>query len=1022
MPIKLPRGFARRKSHGNALDDLGPASTPVKPSFKVFERPSLGPVRKSYDGTTTLNSSISDGSGTKHSLEDHYATNIFAGLNPSAPGAENRYVHPTDPAPFYPGERGAAAGGGQVAELTSPSGSRATNNSASTGPFYDSSASSAKFSSSSTLPSSTDIPIQDVPVPPIHESSFFSLRSAGRTFSFGTKSSKAHRPDAAAIVNAPRSRVLPSTATSTSTRECATTNSATNATTPPRLPDTDLGPDDSMSFENMFEGLDKEAAGPLAPSPQSQNPAPPYGFPPPPVPTKDLSSAHIYRSREIELSPHTNESQNLQDSVMGRTHSREDDAVVARPLAVRTRTSGVADTKGSLSPTHNALSSPRKHRNTVYLERTASVEDEDAKIVNSAVSHRRTQTSDISPVGEHSDFSGSGWQQRSSLRETTDYDDDDSPVAASIAEEVILAERYEQKASHSDNQPNKVMTPAQFERYRQQKEMTRKKTDTSSSYLSDDDSDHYDDEEDEVEKAREAAKQRKRQEAHLSVYRQQMMKVTGEQAKPQDSDLNISIAGSLSNLSRTSFLAPETSTNGNSTGNGKSSDGEEDEDIPLGILAAHGFPNKVRPPGHLTPSISNPNLRSSMASFVQPPPSVSGEAIPQASRVSLPVFARNLPRDPYNIGAGLINPSHRESLALGGGSPSVYGAPPGLPPGGLVGVIASEERAKAMRRGSPNGATTPNSFLGTNGPQGNWSNMMGMNTPSPHFLNVPGGGGSPMGLGPQQMYSQQPQPQQYYGQAQMMTQMMQTQIQWMQSMMQMQGLPTQPMPGAGPGQQMTAPGSPIRPVSMLSMGPGPNVNQGPPQVDHQTLSLLDPRWTNRQSSFLPNSPYQTDFNMSIGPLPGTATAYAPSVAPSERSNVGTASRYRPVSTGSGIQVGGNERTMSERSSTFTSSTLKPWNEGKRGMSFSSGTGVAAARPLSHLRVETPVGDGLNGNGKGNENENGNAEDDDEDEGWAEMMKTREKKKSGWKYKKTASSLGELFHHHHHHHHHNTTAA
>ncbi|KGY15603.1 hypothetical protein PABG_11596 [Paracoccidioides brasiliensis Pb03] len=481
------------------------------------------------------------------------------------------------------------------------------------------------------------------------------------------------------------------------------------------------------------------------------------------------------------------------------------------------------------------------------------------------------------------------------------------------------------------------MTPAQFERYRQQKEMTRKKTDTSSSYLSDDDSDHYDDEEDEVEKAREAAKQRKRQEAHLSVYRQQMMKVTGEQAKPQDSDLNISIAGSLSNLSRTSFLAPETSTNGNSTGNGKSSDGEEDEDIPLGILAAHGFPNKVRPPGHLTPSISNPNLRSSMASFVQPPPSVSGEAIPQASR-------------------------------------------------------------------------------------GNWSNMMGMNTPSPHFLNVPGGGGSPMGLGPQQMYSQQPQPQQYYGQAQMMTQMMQTQIQWMQSMMQMQGLPTQPMPGAGPGQQMTAPGSPIRPVSMLSMGPGPNVNQGPPQVDHQTLSLLDPRWTNRQSSFLPNSPYQTDFNMNIGPLPGTATAYAPSVAPSERSNVGTASRYRPVSTGSGIQVGGNERTMSERSSTFTSSTLKPWNEGKRGMSFSSGTGVAAARPLSHLRVETPVGGGLNGNGKGNENENGNAEDDDEDEGWAEMMKTREKKKSGWKYKKTASSLGELFHHHHHHHHHNTTAA
>ena len=44
MPIKIPKGFQRRRSSGNALDEL---PNPPAPSFRVFERPE---GTKSFDG------------------------------------------------------------------------------------------------------------------------------------------------------------------------------------------------------------------------------------------------------------------------------------------------------------------------------------------------------------------------------------------------------------------------------------------------------------------------------------------------------------------------------------------------------------------------------------------------------------------------------------------------------------------------------------------------------------------------------------------------------------------------------------------------------------------------------------------------------------------------------------------------------------------------------------------------------------------------------------------------------------
>lgn len=49
MPIKIPKGFARRKSSGNVL---GEVENPPEPSFRVIERSEL--ASKSFDGGIAL--------------------------------------------------------------------------------------------------------------------------------------------------------------------------------------------------------------------------------------------------------------------------------------------------------------------------------------------------------------------------------------------------------------------------------------------------------------------------------------------------------------------------------------------------------------------------------------------------------------------------------------------------------------------------------------------------------------------------------------------------------------------------------------------------------------------------------------------------------------------------------------------------------------------------------------------------------------------------------------------------------
>ena len=154
-------------------------------------------------------------------------------------------------------------------------GSGGTNNSASS--KYDTSSSSARYSSTSTLPSSADIPLDDgpsphpkdtdnIPLPPIPNSSPLSFRAGGRTFSFGRKKAQTsdnsqhpppnHSEDTAGYTPVTRERALTETSyTSGSTA------------TPPKFLEggLDLALSDLDGFGTMFDNVGKRTSQAQAP-------------------------------------------------------------------------------------------------------------------------------------------------------------------------------------------------------------------------------------------------------------------------------------------------------------------------------------------------------------------------------------------------------------------------------------------------------------------------------------------------------------------------------------------------------------------------------------------------------------------------------------------------------------------------------------------------------------------------------------------------------------------------------------
>ncbi|KAK4946127.1 hypothetical protein LTR66_014327, partial [Elasticomyces elasticus] len=953
MPKNPLRGFARRKSSGNVLDLQPEAPAPAQSSFRVLERPEK---TSPFDGGSKLHQRVAGArplSATLDSIRGRSAEGLGA--------STNRFVAEGTPAARVLKE---ARGSGGTTASESPG-------------YYDTSSSSARFSSSSTLPSSLDAdadPDQEDLFPRKGTGRYQSVATssaiddppsnfttkAGRALSFGLRN---HKPSGS---NPPRPPI-PALPTQTpfedgvvSHERAMTISSYASTAVPPKLEaDPKLGASDFGSdFGNMFDGLGgrhegsqdsvvkplQSFGGPVrsvidgshteetkADRTQGSEPnflgKPAFASRPPVSP----APIRIDRARDAAGSPLSWNSHGSNDDLMAPSsrldpprlddglpvpqrstaHSLESPSV-PEPAQTRRPYQFMPDRFASSSSLHHSRLSTTSSSGLLSENNARGMDEIVDGHGDSEAAHigRRArpganqgrdgrvevlrepgnpQLSESSSASSTSLTTPSSSSATSSLRQPvqapipdtarTSRSEDESESIASWQPESHnttprpgkLAPQHQEEESlfgdagegassqvtrrRQQSVPGRLqagatpkkMTKAQFEQAQRQREMARSSADAAESDASNE-SDEYEDEDD-GDRQREIAKQRQKQEANLAVYRQQMRKVTGgnpsnlssQQLRPgiERSALSAPAAGSGLHTG----VRPGDPSAGTAAAfavAGASQSDDENDDVPLGILAAHNFPSRSRPPG--TPGASRPP--SSVYAG-----SAAGGVVPGGAKGNLPVFARNLPADPY-FGAGIVNQPTRETLSFNSGAQSVYGgaqgpmSPQSMHPGGLVGVIAGEERARAARRGSPNAQggygplPMPNNMPVQ--PQMHRMSSMGNMTMPPSGpnmmpqMNIPG-------MPPMMPLHSDPT-QQFMQMLQMQTAMMQ-QMMAMQSQSQMP-LPT-PMQHFGPHMPnpnnnfLAPPGTP-RPQSMpLGFHPRPNdagraMTMGNPPVNWNT--------------------------------------------------------------------------------------------------------------------------------------------------------------------------------------------
>lgn len=210
--------------------------------------------------------------------------------------------------------------------------------------------------------------------------------------------------------------------------------------------------------------------------------------------------------------------------------------------------------------------------------------------------------------------------------------------------------------------------------------------------------------------------------------------------------------------------------------------------------------------------------------------------------------------------------------------------------------------------------------------------------------------------------------------------------------MQQQNMGQPPMQLQPPGNGFLSP-SPSRPMSMASQA-GPNQGRsmtmmGPPS----TWGQQPPQQNNRPgSSFQPYAPSAN--NLQAGPGAG----YTPSIAPSERSNIGMPSRYRPVSTmnADGAMMSGGRSQSMTSSMTLQAFTNPAQQQQQQPEEQAKNNTIRVIdKPKGAPRMVARAVD-----------------DEDEDQGWSEMAKKRSERKWKWgrskKEQPKEESLGELY--------------
>ncbi|RKF83750.1 hypothetical protein GcM3_008011 [Golovinomyces cichoracearum] len=800
---------------------------------------------------------------------------------------------------------------------------------------------SSRLSATSTVPSSTDNtnaqewssphdkPFINIPLPPApRKSSVFSLKNASHAISLGK------------LKNSSNSDIPPPSPSEISEEDivgarmrAVTSSSYASTTVPPKLNEKDghgtFDGKTSQTFSEVQEtGIRERRPESFLPSTKQSR-----SYPTP---------LDLVKTKVVEVSPALSSSYNSSEALL---HGNSSSAFESRHSP-----------RSPLVPQHVPIrgSSPlSSHNNDLRYEiqldnetgrRSTSCDrnlvpdahsmplDEDAQLLQESINASRRlneqsqegeddwPASQSPPerfntherVAESLDRSGHGTGARKFFSSENMHDN-------TIAVTANLAQRYQERSLSpptSRSSHMKVMTPAQFERYKQDQDRLRNlRVKNFETEEDEEDDTNYDDgdDDDAVEKAKAVARQRRKQEAHMAVYRQQMMKVIGE--TPSNS------------ATRPSMFASQSSPNLSNIGQPDDTEEEEDEEVPLGILQAHGFPSKNK-----TPQIRNNRSSSNLKA-------AAGSAAPSGLADSrLPVFARNLPHDPY-YGSSLVKSMHRESLAFAGGSSSSNGVMKGLPPGGLVGVIATEERSRALRRGSPNAQAeypvqVPPNTIGiaqnSNEPLSTMHNMVGPG-------NLASTGATSSMINP-------------VDQAQMhMTHQMQQFMQMQMQFMQMMSQRRPQSPNHTPQSPSYTPHLPELPRPASA------------QLHQRSLTMMNHNsapWLNRASTYSP-SLY-------------AANGYAPSIAPSERSNVGLPGRYRPVSQAPPMK-------LNRAKTSSVCGDLQSWDD------------KTTTRASTLIKVV--------------DSKSGNISDEDEDEAWAKLAMKKKEKKSAWRTKKDRDSNG-----------------
>ena len=810
--------------------------------------------------------------------------------------------------------------------------------------------------STSTLPSSTDassddnlfagVPRTQVPQVPQHN-------STSRTYSLSNfRKQLPSLPKQSSPVAAAPPQHEPLPTEPNSRNRALTASSYASTAIPPKL-DADLNFGDS-SFDDMFSGLSrneppspKESAGrsllsekrtfqaepikvhpkleveppltswdsrgsaeKLISSPRSDNDSPP----PPPPPHKFSSYAPLASESPTQMSlpafPEANGS-NTRKSFMTTTSYRESSPEL-KSVSISSSSANSYDTPLSSRPASNRTNNTTPKAS---LAPTLSAQP----TANDAELFMPTQ-----PIVIKSQA---------------------TPSRQSAAPAV--PEHRAAPASATGGPGKRVMTQAEF-REQQKRQMAKPAEDSSD--------DDYEDEEEAIKKREdEEIMRRKNQQMHFA--REAMRRSTTAPANPNRPE---SIADGFTNgmgfPSETSLGAADW----------------EDEDVPLGILAQHGFPSQTR---NRMPS----QPHNAIPSHFPDRPASTGGMSNRASQAQLPAFARNLPVDPY-IGGGLVRPTNRESMGfnngfargpasiagdsfaggMGASSPLMY-HDAGMSQPSLVDQIQMRDMSKQKYMGgASNKKPQGGPFTGMLGQHMNASGqpqnpmrmsqmpamngMNGMNGMNPMMMGgqmpmMGMGMGMGMGMNPQMGFPMSQQDQmiqmQQFQQMQQMLAMQQMQLQQMQAMQQ----PQDPrMSMAMPNNTNSMYGNPMGNGSLLSV---PGIPNGSQNMANRPMSFMSVGGNQM-------APPQRPMSNFMGP----GSTYTPSIAPSERSNIGHASRYRPVAN------------HSDSMSNGTSMTLQASN------------GANQSKPGTIKGILKKANPQANGNG------NGNAKDDDED--WSKM--------------------------------------